>query len=216
MKPMYLHARPDRSHPGMHVGMYVCGSIDPHAAPWTAIDQDGVRRPGKSGAKPPSPSTECRTNGNRRTEVDCSPNRESWSRWCKDNERIVSRHVDHTWIDRKDLDVAALIGYVTVTVRYQIAVSSGLPAHPLHRIHHVRSLRQDCIAKLLRPSGVARHHIENRGESKQAQDAGIPLQVIRLDSLGQRISFQVAVLIGPACGIRNLAPVSGSGEDLCQ
>jgi hypothetical protein len=69
---------------------------------------------------------------------------------------------------------------------------------------------------LLRPCRVPCHHVQNRREGQQGQDAGVSLQMVRLHGLSQRIPFQIAVLICPGCSFRNLAPVGRSGEYICQ
>src|ERR1700733_13946514 len=104
---MSLHTRSNRTHPRMYIWMHVNSPISPYPAPGMAVDEDGMRRPHESRAKPPSPTAECRADGDSGPEVDRTGNRYPRARRRKDHDRIVVGHVEQVRIDWKDLDISS-------------------------------------------------------------------------------------------------------------
>src|SRR5579862_30188 len=144
----------------MRVRMDVVSTVSPFSAPRSGIKENRVSTPIEIGMSP----TKWRKRGpdhNRRSEVNCTADEEpgAWRR--KYHYRIVYRNIEIRRIYGHDLDVAARIDHRVVRCRLQIAVPPGLIPHSLHSIHHVATLAQHRVSKLLRPAGILRHHVKN-------------------------------------------------------
>ena len=86
----------------------------------------------------------------------------------------------------------------------------------LHGVHYVRALNENGVAESVIPLGIARHHVENRGEGQESEDAGVPGKIVSLHGLGEGVPIEVAVLLGPGGGVGNLIGEGGGGENLGQ
>ncbi len=206
-------ARSCRSNVGMLVGMDVDGAVVIGACPGAMVDEDGMASPAESGAVP-TVDTEGRSDYDCRTEADSGGDDESGTRCIEDNCRAVDGDVYVSGIDRLDLDVSAVVGYVVVWGRCEIAVVVGGLTLTLDGVHDIVALNENGVAESAGPLGVAGHHVENGGEGEEGEDAGVPREIVGLDGLGEGVAGEVGVLLGPGGGVGNLLPKRGGGENL--
>ena len=85
-------------------------------------------------------------------------------------------------------------------------------AQPLDRIHHVRLLRKNRVAKLLRPVEFRAHHGEHRRRRNQRLDAVVPTLLV--DRGLQLIALQRLVLGRPTIGLHDLQRIGRCHQDL--
>ena len=83
-------------------------------------------------------------------------------------------------------------------VRLQIARRLRLRAQPLHGVHHVVRLREECVAELRDPVGLRRHRREDLGERDERLHARIPR--LRGDGLHGVVALEVRVRARPRGG----------------
>src|ERR1039457_6498162 len=169
---MHLYARSNTTHPRMGIGVHIAEPVPPHPDPRTVVDENRVSRPHESRTNPPAPRPEGCSDRDGGAEVNCSRHDDAGTRGSKDDVRVVPGHVNHSRIQRQHLDITARIHEIHILIWRQIAITSGHAAHPLHRVHHFRSLVQNSIPKLLGPGLILRHHVWYRREWQQTQHAG--------------------------------------------
>src|SRR4029077_16853836 len=116
-----------------------------------------------------------------------------------DHRRAIRRHIDHLWIRLLDHDHALgfhdLRLYDLLLVGFQVALLLCLLAHPLHRVHHVLLLRQECIAQVRRPLNVIGQALDQVGQTGHRRDAGVP--GLLGDGGGEGLILQAGVLDQP-------------------
>src|ERR1700722_19737519 len=177
---MDLHSRSDRTSPGMRIRVNVDPSVDPTALPRMSADDDGMGWPEERRSRPPTPCPEGGRDRDRRSKSDGSANYKARPRTSEDHHRVIVRDIEYRRIQRQDFKVATGINHVDVAIRNQISVVPRLTPHPLHRIHHLRALIKNSVAKLLGPCRIMSHHVEHRGKRQKSQHARVPLEMIVL------------------------------------
>ncbi len=134
------------------------------------------------------------------------------------DRRLVGRHVDDLRIRRLDHDVGLrpflLHLDLLLLVALQISGGLGLPAQVLHGVHHLRLLREERVAQLLRPGEVLVHPVQHLGEGGQRFDALVPWLV--LQRILQRRALQSGILLAPACGLDDLERIRRRHQHLRQ
>ncbi|OIQ82789.1 hypothetical protein GALL_354280 [mine drainage metagenome] len=133
-----------------------------------------------------------------------------------DGQRIVDRHIDDLRIRRFDARDGAVPGHLRLGRRGQRAGLARPVAQPLDRIHHLRLLRQEGVAQLLRPAQLAVHHLQDLREGQQRFDARVP--VLRLQGGGQLIATKAGVAgnLQPARGLDDFERVGRRHQDLAE
>src|ERR1700685_4097975 len=138
----------------------VSGAVGPYSSPWRSIDDQVVRTPRET-RMDPAPGREGRADRDGWSEVDCSADEEARRRWRENDERVVNRNVIEARIHRQDFNVIPVVWDINVAVRLQVTVAFRFVAHSLHGVHHIRALREDGIAELLRPHHIVSHRVEH-------------------------------------------------------
>src|SRR5580700_7181957 len=119
------------ANPWMLVRVGVEGAVLPMAVPWFTVDDDGVRRPQEPGAGP-APRGKCGADRDARAEGNRAADRQTVRGPREDHQWVIVGNVIHIWVHRQDLNIAVVRDYVHITIRLQITVLVGFPAHPLH------------------------------------------------------------------------------------
>ncbi len=134
------------------------------------------------------------------------------------DRRLVGRHVDDLRIRRLDHDVGLrpflLHLDLLLLVALQISGGLGLRAQVLHGVHHLRLLREERVAQLLRPGEVLVHPVQHLGEGGQRLDALVPRLV--LQRILERRALQPGVLLAPARGLDDLERIRRRHQHLRQ
>ncbi len=100
-----------------------------------------------------------------------------------------------------NLEVSAVVDYVVVRIIGEVAVVLGLVAHALNGVHDVLALSENGVAQLAGPAWVLRHHVEDRREGQQRENAGVEVEIVSLDGRTERIAGNVGMLVGPVGGV---------------
>ncbi len=130
--------------------------------------------------------------------------------------RVIVRHVDDARIRRLDYDLASLDAHDLLRRRPQTAGVVSLPAQALHGIHHIRLLRQEGVAELLRPLQLVIHHLDDARERHQRFDTGVPVHLIERRGEGVAPERGVVGVLEPAPGLRDLERIGRGHQDLAQ
>src|SRR5215469_1531238 len=136
-----------------------------------------------------------------------------------DHHRVVRRNVDDLRIRLLDDDhlLATLDGLrldLLLLIRFQSAFCRGLLAHPLHRVHDVLLLCEECVAEIRRPLNVVRQAFDEVRHGGHRLNAGVP--GLLLHGICQRLVLEIGVLGEPLLQLHDLQRVGGGGKNLGQ
>ena len=176
-----------RANVWVFVGVDVGGAVIEGAAPWTMVDEDGVTAPPEASTVPTEDSKGW-ADGDGWAEADCGTDNESTSRCEEDDRGVVDGNVVVGGVDGLNLNVAAVVDDAVVGAGVEIAVIVGGSALTLDCVHDVATLTKDCVAEGAGPLWIARHAIEHGRKGQKRQNAGVPREVIGLNSLGERVA----------------------------
>ena len=95
---------------------------------------------------------------------------------------------------------------------FKVSSTLGLHAHALNRFHHVILLRQKGITQVGGPLDVFCKLFDHIGQRRHGLHAGIP--VFFLESVHQRLVFQVLVLRQPLLKLDDFQRIGGRSENL--
>jgi hypothetical protein len=198
---------------GMRVRVDVDGAVVIGASPGAMVDEDGVAAPAEARAVP-AVDSEGRTDDDGWAETDSRGDHEAGGRCVEDDCGIVDGNVVVGRIDGLDFDGSAVVHYVVVGRVGEIAVVVRGLTLTLNGVHDVVSLNENGVTERAGPWGIAGHHVEDGGKGEKGEDAGVPGEIVGLDSLGKRVAGEVGVVLGPGGCIGDLLPEGCSGEDL--
>src|ERR1039458_1160309 len=88
--------------------------------------------------------------------------------------RLVNRHINHLRISRNNFNVAAVIDYLLLRRRLQVAEIIRRRAQPLDGTHHVRLLIEKSLSQFRRQIQVVIHPFQHAGIAGHGLDAGVP------------------------------------------
>ena len=196
------------------VGMDVRAAVEPGSAPPRVVDEHGVPSPVKAAeARSPTPRPEEYSERHAKPEADCAADKEAGPRSEENDARVIVRHHNEVRVYRHDGDVRSAAND-NLSVRSQISEIAGLASLPLNGVHHIGLLGQESVSEIGRPVHIAGHHFQHGWKRQQRLNAGIPRKLISLNRVGQGLSGEVMMLIGPLRRVRNLVGIGGARENL--
>ena len=101
---------------------------------------------------------------------------------------------------------------IVVVSVLQIALGGRLRPKRLCRRHHVRLLREERVAELLRPVELLAHHREHLRERRQRFHGRIP--GFLLQRILERLVLEAGVDLDPALGLDDLQRIGGRHQNL--
>ena len=129
-----------------------------------------------------------------------------------DAPRIVIGNVNHTRIDRHNIDHAGVYNYTLLRRRNQHVRLLRLQPHGLDSVHDVSGLVVIGVAQLRRPGGVLREIVEDGGKRREAFDGRVPIHGVRPGRT--LIRGQSHVLVQPGIRRGNLVRIRGTSQYL--
>jgi hypothetical protein len=96
----------------------------------------------------------------------------------------------------------------------KISCALSFCTHTLDRIHHIRLLRQECVAQVRGPLDIAGHTLHHVWKLYQSLNAWVPRLLCH--GVRQRFAFQILIPIHPLLKLDDLEWISGSSQRLRQ
>ncbi len=132
------------------------------------------------------------------------------------HRRVVRRHIHHVRLGRFhhiDRLAALRLGlHHLLRGRLQVPGRIGLGTQTLHRIHHVLLLRQESVAKLLRPVEILVHLLQHLRHGGERFDCRIP-GLLRHGIL-ERLAADLGIGLDPARRLNDLQRIGRCHQDL--
>jgi hypothetical protein len=129
-----------------------------------------------------------------------------------DAPRIVIGNVNHSRIDRHNIDHAGIYNHTLLRIRNQHVRLLRLQPHGLDSVHDVSGLVVIGVAQLRRPGAVLGEIIEGGGKCREALDGWVPIHGVRPGRA--LIRGQSHVLVQPSIRRGNLVRIRGSRQYL--
>ena len=95
-----------------------------------------------------------------------------------------------------------------------IAGRLRLGSQRLHGVHHVRLLREECVAELLGPVEFVAHHLERLRHRGQRFDARIPGLALHLAF--ECLALNTGILLRPSRGFDNFERIGRGHQNLAE